>query len=380
MNKEGWVIKKLGNICEILDSKRKPVTKKDRKSGIYPYYGATGIQDYVAEYIFDGTFVLVGEDGAKWGANENSAFLVKGKCWVNNHAHVLQIKDYVIDKWVIYYLNNKNLGEYITGAVIPKLNQASLRSIPIPVPPLSTQEQIVNELDTLNDIIAKKKEQLAELDTLAQATFYDMFGDPLENEKGWDIKRLEDFLEYIGDIGSNGSNEVVAKNLKMLDNEDYAIMIRTVNLSKNDFKNNLKYVSEETYNFFKKSKIFGGEIIMNKIGSAGDFWLMPNLNKPVSLGLNQLVIRTKNINILFLYNLLSTDYGKTLIKSKIRGATTKSITKSAVKELPIFNPPLLLQNQFAERIEAIEKQKELINKSIKEVQQLFDYTMDKYFN
>ena len=89
--KHGWEIKKLKDVCEILDSQRKPVTKKDRRQGCYPYYGATGIQDYVDSYIFDGRYLLVGEDGAKWGAYDKTAFIVEGKCWVNNHAHILKL-------------------------------------------------------------------------------------------------------------------------------------------------------------------------------------------------------------------------------------------------------------------------------------------------
>ena len=90
--KEGWEYKKIGELCEILDSQRRPVTKRDRKEGIYPYYGASGIQDFVDSYIFDGRYLLVGEDGAKWGSLDKSAYIVEGKCWVNNHAHVLKTK------------------------------------------------------------------------------------------------------------------------------------------------------------------------------------------------------------------------------------------------------------------------------------------------
>ena len=87
--KHNWEYKRLGDVCEILDSLRKPVTKSDRVKGIYPYYGASGIQDYVDDYIFDGDYLLVGEDGAKWGSNEKSAFTISGKTWVNNHCFII---------------------------------------------------------------------------------------------------------------------------------------------------------------------------------------------------------------------------------------------------------------------------------------------------
>src|ERR1700733_333882 len=135
-------VEPLGSLCDILDSRRKPVTKRDRISGEYPYYGATGIVDYVEHYIFDEPLVLVGEDGAKWEAGENTAFPVDGRCWINNHAHVLRPhRDSVLDKWIIYYLNASDLSPFITGLTVPKLNQEKLREIPIPLPPLPEQKR-----------------------------------------------------------------------------------------------------------------------------------------------------------------------------------------------------------------------------------------------
>ncbi|MCQ2211924.1 MAG: restriction endonuclease subunit S, partial [Paludibacteraceae bacterium] len=151
--KQNWEYKKLGDVCDILDSRRKPVTKSNRRAGQYPYYGATGIQDYVDGYLFDGRFLLVGEDGAKWGKGDNSAFIIEGKSWVNNHAHILKLHDEVVDVFIRYFLNGKDLNSYITGAVVPKLTQAALVGIPVPVPPKSEQERIVAELDLLNGVL-----------------------------------------------------------------------------------------------------------------------------------------------------------------------------------------------------------------------------------
>jgi type I restriction enzyme S subunit len=126
----------LGELCEILDNKRKPITKKNRVKGPYPYYGATGVLDHVEGYLFDEDLILIGEDGAKWGAGENTAFSVSGKCWVNNHAHVIRPnRKHVTDAWIIYYLNTTDLSSFITGLTVPKLNQGKLREIPVPLPP-----------------------------------------------------------------------------------------------------------------------------------------------------------------------------------------------------------------------------------------------------
>ena len=113
--KEGWTYKNLGEVCDILDSRRKPITKSKREAGNIPYYGATGLLDYVKDYIFDEKLVLLGEDGAKWGAGDKSAFIIEGKTWVNNHAHALRPKrNILIDELLVYYLNYENLQPYIT--------------------------------------------------------------------------------------------------------------------------------------------------------------------------------------------------------------------------------------------------------------------------
>jgi type I restriction enzyme S subunit len=156
--KEGWEITPLGELCDVLDYKRQPITKRDREAGEYPYYGATGILDFVSGYLFDEPLVLVGEDGAKWGSGENTAFAVDGKIWVNNHAHVLRPhRSILLDRWLIYFLNYSDLAEFVSGLTVPKLNQGSLREIPIPFPPLEEQRRIVSLLDEAFEALATAK-------------------------------------------------------------------------------------------------------------------------------------------------------------------------------------------------------------------------------
>ena len=157
-----WPVKTIGDVCAVLDSLRKPITKRDRISGDYPYYGATGIVDYVGDYIFDERLVLVGEDGAKWDAGDTTAFIAEGKYWVNNHAHVLRCKPGVlVDSWLTHFLTMSDLNRYVSGLTVPKLNQGSLVSIAIPVPPLEEQERIVGHLDSMK---AKTSEMVAAYD------------------------------------------------------------------------------------------------------------------------------------------------------------------------------------------------------------------------
>lgn len=137
--KAGREEKTLDQIAINMDSKRIPITKVDRTSGDYPYYGASGIVDYVADYIFDGDALLVSEDGANLLARSTPiAFSVTGKYWVNNHAHILKFDNLATQRFVELYLESIPLDEYITGAAQPKLNQKALNSIPIPPPPKPT--------------------------------------------------------------------------------------------------------------------------------------------------------------------------------------------------------------------------------------------------
>lgn len=149
----------LGEIVEVLDKLRKPVSKKNRIPGKYPYYGATGIVDYIDDFIFDEELVLVGEDGAKWKSMEKTAFIISGKTWVNNHAHVLRPNNEVIqNKFLVYYLNFKDLSEFVTGVTVPKLNQERLRSIPIPILTLKNQNETILYLDEVFEKIEVKKD------------------------------------------------------------------------------------------------------------------------------------------------------------------------------------------------------------------------------
>lgn len=151
----------LGDICEILDSRRKPVSKSNRESGAYPYYGANGIQDYVSSYIFDGTYLLVGEDGSVINSDSTPVLTwATGKIWVNNHAHILDTKkDVAILRYVYYALQGVNIKELVHG-IPPKLNQSNLRSIHIPLPPLPVQQEIVRILDSFTDLQQNLQQEL----------------------------------------------------------------------------------------------------------------------------------------------------------------------------------------------------------------------------
>jgi type I restriction enzyme S subunit len=182
---EGWVEKTLDKISTNLDSRRIPITKNVRSSGEYPYYGASGIVDYVADYIFEGDNLLVSEDGANLLARSTPiAFSVTGRYWVNNHAHILHFESMATQRFVEFYLDSIKLDEFITGAAQPKLNQRALNAIPIPIPEsVEEQARIVNGVESLQEetqrLTRLYERKLAALEELKKSLLHQAFNGEL---------------------------------------------------------------------------------------------------------------------------------------------------------------------------------------------------------
>lgn len=183
--KEGWVSSPISEISENLDYRRVPVTKKDRKAGIYPYYGASGIVDYVDNFLFEEDLLLVSEDGANLVARSTPiAFSVSGKIWVNNHAHILRFPNIELQKYVEYFFANYDISGFVTGAAQPKLNQRALNNIVITYPiERSEQKEVVARLDKLKEhcqaLEENYKKTIALCDDMKQALLRKAFNGEL---------------------------------------------------------------------------------------------------------------------------------------------------------------------------------------------------------
>lgn len=372
--RKGWEYKKLGDCTQILDSQRKPVTKRDRKSGIYPYYGATGIQDYVDKYIFDGRYVLVGEDGAKWSSFTQSAFIIEGKTWVNNHAHVLRTNDFLVDSFLVYFLNYSDLDSYISGAIIRKLTQASLRNIDIPLPPKSTQLAIVSELDKINELIRLKKEQLKDFDNLAQSLFYEMFGDPVENEKGWEAKKLGEICTDITD-GDHMPPPKSESGIPFITISDIDKDTRCLNFE------NTFYVPEDYYNNLKENrKPQKGDLLYTVTGSYG-IPVIVKTDKKFCFQRHIALLRPNKeiLSTIFLCYWVLSDGVKFMADKVATGIAQKTVGLNSIRKFSCILPPLPLQQLFAQRIEQIEREKSEVQKSIQDLETLLASRMQYWF-
>ena len=184
-----------------------------------------------------------------------------------------------------------------------------------------------------------------------------MFGDPQINEKGFIKAPMGEYLSVLTDFSSNGSYKALDSGVTMYDEPSYAWMVRTTDLESGDISA-IKYIDKKAYELLLKSKIFGGEIIMNKIGSAGKIYLMPKPTMPASLGRNAFMFRfDERINNVFIYYLLTSDYGQREIQQYVRGVVTKTITKDDARAVLIIEPPIKLQKQFADFVQQVDKSK-----------------------
>lgn len=170
---KGWVVKKVGDIAENLDNLRKPIKSTDRDNikGIYPYYGAAGIVDYINNYLFDGTYLLFGEDGENLLSRKvPQAFIVKGKFWVNNHAHILRVYDNYDINLIVMILEAKKYDNIVYGSAQPKINKSDLYKIKIMIPTkLEEQNQISNSISKIGQEIINKQNKIAVLERLKKS-------------------------------------------------------------------------------------------------------------------------------------------------------------------------------------------------------------------
>ncbi len=208
---EEWKEYKLGDVVNILDSKRVPLSSKERstRKGVYPYYGAQGIIDYIDDYIFDGTYLLIAEDGENLKSQkQNIAQLATGKYWVNNHAHIVESNGLCDIRYLCYLLNTIDVSGYITGSAQPKLNQANMSSISIVLPSITIQKEIADLLSCFDDKIDVNRKINENLEQQAQALFKSWFvdfepfknGEFIESElgmipKGWRVGTLGEYCK-----------------------------------------------------------------------------------------------------------------------------------------------------------------------------------------
>ena len=359
-----WKTVRLGDVCEILDSKRVPITAHERKNGSYPYYGANGIQDYVADYIFDDELVLLAEDGGNFGSKEKPiAYRVSGKCWVNNHAHVLKPKecldvDYLCDSIKFY-----DVSTIVNGATRQKLTQSAMVEMKIFLPPLETQKQIAKQLNKCTTLLAKHKQMLETYDTLIKSRFIEMFGDPVLNPKKWNIEKLKTLTSKIGSGATpkGGRESYISEGISL---------VRSMNVYKGYFEyEGLAHITEDQARELDNVTLQENDVLINITGaSVARCCILPKDVLPARVNQHVSILRaTEKLNPVYLSNLLITDTEQRVLLGigGAGGATREAITKTELETLNIPVPPLSLQNDFASFVQQIDKSKFEMEKIVK---------------
>lgn len=294
------------------------------------------------------------------------------------------LKDIKCNRRYLYYCLRSTFfraqaDNIVRGVAIPTLSQANLSLLSVPIPPLAEQERIVAELDLLSGIIDKQKAQLKELDILAQSIFYDMFGNPVENEKGWTIRRLEDYCE-VSSAKRVLVEEVVDSGIPFLRGTELTALNKAVSSKDVQFT---MFITPEHYERLKA--ITGvpkkGDILIPSINSDGITWVVDTDNPFYFKDGRVIWVHVNNdvFSSMYLKNAIS-QVLKANYEILTSGATFLELKLFIVRDLLVPIPPVELQNDYSQKITFIESQKESINQSIAESQKLFDYTMDKYFS
>ena len=366
--KEGWTYKKLSEVAEIQYGTR--VVQNRDGGSIYPVYGGGGATFKMDSYNREDCLVV-----ARFAMSKQCTRFVKGKFFLNDSGLTLNSFDQNIllqsylDKYIL------GLNDYIyflgKGMAQKNLDMKSFRDLIIGFPnSLSEQRCIVAELDLMSDVIEKQKDQIEELDKLAQSTFYDMFGDPVTNEKGWENTKLKD-ISVIGD-GLHGT--------PVYSEDGDCFFINGNNLEEGEIiftKDTKKVSSEEKKKYYIE---FNNQTIFVSInGSLGKLAFYNGEN--IILGKSACyIILNENVNKTFIYSILNSPYFKEYTQNEYTGTTIKNISLKSMRFMPVYLPPLALQQEFAAKVEAIEQMKAKVRQSLKESEELFNSRMDYYFN
>lgn len=383
--KHNWEYKRLGDICVIQNGfafksnlfrdSGKPILRINNIQNDKVSINAIiycNPEDYNIDFSRfivrknDIVMALSGATTGKIGINETNI-----EFYLNQR--VALFKDISVNNKYLFYLlkmESNNVLEIAHGAAQPNISTSKLEELKLPVPPLSVQEQIVGELDKINELIDDCRELLRTLDNLAQSIFYDTFGDPISNPKGWDVKKLVDICNEIS-TGITYKPDNIANN--------GTIVLRSSNIQNSAFvlddivRINMPLKPTQ---YVKKNDI----LMCSRNGSArliGKVALIPDLNEEMSWGAFMTIIRADLYHFLFYYFRLPA-FREQLTKTKT--TTVNQITIGMLKKIQLPVPPLTLQEEFAKRIEAIEAIKATTQQQLAALQTLLDSRMDYWFN
>ena len=387
--REGWEYKKLGDVCQVVTGSTPKTNISEYWDGNYPWVTPAELKGDV--YISD-TARHITEEAI---AHTNLTLLPIGTVLLSSRAPIGKVaittiemycnqgfknlicSDAINNKYLYLWLSGKT--EYLNslgrGATFKEISKTIVENVIIPLPPLSIQKSIVSELDKINELIRLKKEQLKDYDNLAQSIFYEMFGDPVVNEKGWEVKKLIEtvVLECTISYGIVQPGDGV---------EDGIPVVRPIDLTGTFVStNNLKKTTEKISSSYSRTILTGKELLVCVRGTTGVCSLVTDELKGcnVTRGITPLLFND-NTDRWFMYYQFQMPQIKCIIADYTKGITLKQINMADFRKIPVILPPLPLQQLFAQRIELIEKQKAEIQSTIADLETLLASRMQYWFD
>ena len=358
-----WEVKKLGEVCDILNGRNQK--KVEDINGKYPIYGSGGIMGYANDYICKAGTTIIGRKGSI-----NKPLYVETEFWNVDTAFGLQPKECCHSRFLYYLCKSIDFARYDKGVTIPSLVKSDLLQIPVSIPSLEEQSRIVEELELLSNIIEKKRQQLSELDNLAQSIFYDMFGDPVTNEKGWEVKKL-------GEVCKTSSGGTPSKSHSEYYEGGIIPWLRSGEVNQMYISKTELFITEEglansSAKWFPENTVviamYGATV-----GQVGILCKMMTTNQAICG-----IFPNESFIAIYLYHFLLSKKEEYIKLAS--GGAQPNISQNIIRDTLVCCPKKELQQLFAQKIEAIEKQKALIKQSIAETEELFNSRMDYYFS
>lgn len=379
--RKGWEYKKLGEVATYINGYAfKPDQWKESGTPIVRIQNlnnANAPYNYYDGEVPDKVKIQNGDLLISWSASLGAYIWNGGNAFLNQHIFKVAFDKTDIDKFFLKYAVTSKLAamaEQVHGATMKHIVKKDFDNTQIPYPPKSTQLAIVSELDKINELIRLKKEQLKDFDNLAQSLFYEMFGDPVENEKGWEVKKIGDLaLVKTGPFGS------------MLHKEDYICdgipLVNPIHMKDYKIVPDLDFtISKEKASELENYLLKRNDVVFARRGDIGRCAIVSEAEQGFICGTGSLFVRfSKEIESIFIMYIIRCDsFSKHLI-SKAKGATMLNINSNTIADLRIPLPPLPLQRLFAQRIEQIEREKSEVQKSIQDLETLLASRMQYWF-
>lgn len=349
---QNWPMVRIGDV--IIENPKSTLKVRDsNEGGRYPFFTSGMSSSSFNDYLCSGKNLFIATGG------KACVQYFDGYAAYSTDCYSLTSRHNTLPKFLFYFLESilTDIDEQMfKGAALRHLQKNLFRDIMMPLPPLSEQQQIVATLDEVLDGITRAKANieanLQNVTEIERSTLENAFQEISPRCRTAELGHL---IVTLTDYHANGSYEVLKDNVELKETEDYAWMVRSTDFE-NGFKNDKRYISRSAYDFLRKSRVLGGEIIMSKIGNAGKVYLMPEINRPCSLAMNLFLIRL-NDDIAankYVYRFLKSRRGEAQIRTRLNGVATLTITKDSVRTIRVPLPPRPIQDQLVANLDDLE--------------------------